>query len=84
MLPGFKLTAELKTCGYLPQSSVRGLALDPKPLSVPSNQSEFRITLFYGTRRCGSCHYSARALLRARGKRVLVEVSNQPSLTVRK
>ena len=42
MLPGFKLTAELKICGDLPQSSVRGLALDPKSLLVPSNQLCFK------------------------------------------
>ena len=85
MLPGFKPTAELKIWGELPQSSVRGLALDPKPLSVPSNQSEFRITLFYGTRRCGSCHDSARALLRAWVRKTLVEESMLATIaTVRK
>ena len=31
MLPVFKPTAKLKTCGYLPQSLVGGLELDPEP-----------------------------------------------------
>ena len=38
MLPVFKPTAKLKTCGYLPQSLVRGLELDPEPSLVPYNQ----------------------------------------------
>ena len=38
MLPVLKPTAELKICGEIPQSSVRGLELDPQPLLVPYNQ----------------------------------------------
>ena len=49
MLPVFKPTVELKICGYLPQSSIRGLELDPEPLLVPFNQFYFKITLSYGT-----------------------------------
>ena len=48
MLPGFKLTAELKICGELPQSSVRGLALDPEPLKVPFNQVKLKSLPFTG------------------------------------
>ena len=49
MLPVFKPTVELKICGYLPQSSIRGLELDPEPLLIPSNQLNNKTTLSYGT-----------------------------------
>ena len=48
MLPVFKPTVELKICGYLPQSSVRGLALDPEPLKVPYNQISNKPLCFTG------------------------------------
>ena len=72
MLPVLKPTAELKICGDLPQSSVRGLELDPNPLSVPSNQLKFKSPGFTGH----GVAFGARALLRAGVSRILVEVSN--------
>ena len=73
MLPVLKPTAELKTCGDLPQSSVRGLELDPNPLSVPSNQLNFKSPGFTGP----GVAFGASALLRAEVTRILVEESTQ-------
>ena len=58
----------------------RGLGLDPESLKVPSNQLNLESLCFTGH----GVAFGARALLRARVSKVSVEVSNQPSVTVRK
>ena len=71
MLPVFKPTAELKTCGDLPQNSVRGLELDPEILLIPSNQLYFKSLGFTGP----GVVFGARALVRAGVRRFVIEES---------
>ena len=79
MLPGFKPTAELKICGLLPQSSVRGLALDPDLLLVPSNQTS-SLKPFCPTGR-RSCVRLRRPFKGTVVYRDLFEEPTQPSVT---